>query len=96
MSGRKSKVDPQEIESARRKCDVLQKNLAQCVGQVNKFNTTLRRSQLTLEELANLPASAHTYKTIGRTFIMAPMNEIIEDLQLTIAECKKSAEAGIV
>jgi len=73
----------QELQSKLVETRVL---LNQVSNKLQLIEREKRRNQFTLQEISGVPAETNTYKSIGKMFLSAPSEQIIEELQTSITK----------
>jgi len=86
MEGKKS-----EVEVAKEAYEQCHGKLQNLHNMMRSVSDSMRRSELTLQELERLDNSTPTYKSVGRIFLKAPINEIKEDLVYAYTKSKEKS-----
>lgn len=81
-----------EVQQAKQKYEMVHGKLQNVMSALHSNADSMRRSELTLQELSRLPEDTKAYKSIGRMFLRSPMQEIKEDLQFAYSQTQERSK----
>eukprot|EP00775_Hariotina_reticulata_P011300 gene11300-11450_t len=76
-----AEADLQALAELKDKMDIGVAVAAQVQSQLQRAKINKRRSELTLQELSQIPDSVPMYKQVGKAYFLAPMQQLVGDLQ---------------
>ncbi|GAM19555.1 hypothetical protein SAMD00019534_027300, partial [Acytostelium subglobosum LB1] len=74
-------TDMQEFQKIREKLFNLNRNLNTIKQKIQYTDKDRQRCLITVKDLDSLPSSTKTYKSVGKMFIVAPLDTLKKDLK---------------
>eukprot|EP00879_Flechtneria_rotunda_P010833 GHRR01011322.1.p3 GENE.GHRR01011322.1~~GHRR01011322.1.p3 ORF type:complete len:128 (+),score=42.95 GHRR01011322.1:163-546(+) len=88
-------ADQKDLQAFRELQDKLNVNtgFAQAVQQqLQRAKISVKRSQLTLEELSSMSSEVPMYRQVGKAYFLAPAQQVITDLKQDIQASEEEAQ----